>query len=766
MTNRLIELRATARGTIVLAAALYAATASAQTSTSSEARNDAAPTADSPMSGDIVVTALKRETRLQDTPLSISALSGQSLLNRGSSSINDIARFVPGLNITETNTGQSRLTIRGVQSAGESTVGLYLGETPVTGPNSATSDPSSITPDLNMFDVQRVEVLRGPQGTLYGSGSMSGTVKFIFNEPDSHHYSGAFDGSVASVDHGGTSYSSRGMVNIPLIDGIAGLRIVGYDEHRAGYVDDVVYHEKNINWSKSYGTRAILKITPTNRLTIQGMISLQHQYGSDTPYWYPSVGTYKTDNATRIPFPDTFHLYNVKADYDLGFAKATVSSSRYTFDATKYIDGTRTALYAAQQSSYCSAYFGITGSCNGVQKTGYSNYVTGQLPLAGYQPMRVGSWAHEARLSSAGNGWLDWTVGIFREVRKDSATSTTVAADPATGEIDYPLNYKFARTLAIDLKQTAVFGEVTIKPFQGLSITGGGRRYDYDKKSTAQVLMTSYINGSTAGPPTTKSDDASGWVTKANISYTPARGLLFYAERSEGFRPGGVNTTPGLPASLVPYSSDSLVDYEAGAKTSWLQGRLTFNVAAYQIDWSNMQISATIPSYTFITNVGKSRIRGVEAEMAAQPFRGLSISANLAYQDGRLRADQRSGTITAPGLKGDKIPYEPNLNGAFTAEYSWPLFSTFDGLIHGDYTYTGKSHSQFRPTNPYYEPMGNFSQVNFRLGVDNKDWGLYLYLNNAFNVVGRLYVTSGVFSEQQTLSNAPRTVGLELRRNF
>jgi len=761
MTDRLLELRrvlACSAATLVL---FSAGTAMAQ---------DASPEpgTDNEVYGstDIVVTALKRETRLQETPLAISAVTGDALQNQGSSSVADMVRQVPGLNITEGNTGQRRITIRGVQSAGESTVGLYLGDTPITGPNSATSDPSSITPDLNMFDVQRIEVLRGPQGTLYGSGSMSGTLKFVFNEPSTTEYSGAFDGSIADVKDGGTSFSTRGMVNAPLVDGLIGLRVVGYYEKRAGYIDNVVLKQTDINEARSYGARIMLRVTPTDNLTISGMATLQEQNADDSSYWYPQYGDYKVDNAHKIPFPNSFRLYNAKAEYDFGFATATATSSHYTWDATKYIDGTRSALNASNRGTYCSRYFGITGTCTTAQRTAYSNYILAQLPLSGYQPMDVSSWVHEVRLSSDGKGWLDWTVGAFRESRSDSAVSSTVEADPVTGVIKFPIVYNFSRTIAVDLKQTAFFGEVTLRPIRGLSITGGLRRYSYDKNSIAQVLTTSYINGSTAGPPTTKNDDASGWVSKLNISYEPMRDILIYATRSEGFRPGGINTTPGLPPELVPYTSDSLVNYEVGLKTSWFDRKLTLNLSAYQINWDDMQISASIPSFSFITNVGASRIRGVELEMNAQPIDGLSLSGNMAYQNGKLRADQRSGTIEAPGLKGDKLPYEPYFTAALGAEYSWSLVDDISGFARVDYSYTGRSYSEFRPTSIYYEKMGNFSNVNLRLGVENKDWGIFVFANNLFDTVGRIKVSSGVLSEQQTLSTPPRTIGLNVRRNF
>ncbi|MPT49271.1 MAG: TonB-dependent receptor [Sphingobium sp.] len=717
---------------------------------------------------EIIVTALKRETRLQDTPLSISAVGGETLLKQGASSATDMIRQVPGLNMTETNTSQRRISIRGVQSAGESTVGLYLGETPVSGPNSATSDPSSITPDLNLFDVARVEVLRGPQGTLYGSGSMSGTFKLIFNEPNSNEYAGAFDGSISDIKGGGMNYSTRGMVNIPLVEDVLGFRAVGFYDRRAGFVDNVVLNQKDVNSARSYGGRFMLQLTPATGVKINATAILQEQESHDSPMWFPAVGKYKTDAEHKQPFPNSFRLYSLNGEADLGFATLTASGSRYTWDGTKYIDGTRSARAAGDRYAYCSRYFNVTGACTDAQKQEYKDWVYSLLPLSGYQPMKVGAWVWEGRLSGTSGKWLDWTVGIFRESRSDSAVSSTVEADGVTGLVKFPIVYNFSRSIDVSLKQTAFFGEATVRPVEGLNITGGLRRYSYKKESTGQVLSTSYINASIAGPPLTTNADASGWVTKINVSYEPTRDIMVYAQRSEGFRPGGLNNTPGLPDDLIAYTSDSLTNYEMGIKTSWFDRKVTFNVSAYQIDWKNMQISAAIPNFNFITNVGASRIRGTEVEFAAYLVEGLSINGNMAFQRGKLRTDQINGVVTAAGKKGDRIPNEPSFTAAVGAEYGWAASDAVDAFVRMDYSYTGKSNSEFRPNSPIFEKMGNFSMVNARAGIEYADWNVSVFINNLFDKTGLIRVSSNTFSnlEQATISSTPRTVGLSVRRNF
>jgi outer membrane receptor protein involved in Fe transport len=715
---------------------------------------------------EVVVTALRRETNLQDTPLSVTSLSGESLEKMGASTIQDLVSSVPGLNLTEGNTGQRRISVRGVQSAGESTVGLYLGETPITGPNSATSDPSSITPDLNMFDVSRVEVLRGPQGTLFGSGSMSGTFRVVFNQAETDHYEGAIDLTGSSVKGGSEGYAARAMINAPLVENLLGARLVVYDEQRPGYVDNVRLRQTDINEARAYGGRLMLTFTPLETLKITGLATVQKQVADDTNGWLPGVGLYKNDNYHKQPFPNKFRLFNVAAEWDLGPVTLNAASSYYDWNAIKYIEGSLAALSARAAGSFCARYNGITGTCNPTQLQNYRNYIDSVFPLSGYQPMYVESKVQEVRLTSNSEGPLTWTVGVFYEDRMDKAVSSTVETDPVSGKVQTPIIYNFSRFIGVSLKQQALFGEVTYEPIEGLSVTAGARAYKYEKLSRSQVLITSFINSSVAGPLSTYDSSSDGWVGRLNVSYDVTPDIMVYGQVSEGFRPGGINNTPGLTPDLIPYSSDSLTNYEMGAKTSWFDRRLTLNVSAYELRWKNMQISASIPNYSFIANVGASTIRGLEVELAARPFAGLSLNGSLGFVDGKLDVDQTTGLIVAAGRKGDTIPNEPEFKAALSGEYVWPLSDSYEGLARFDYSYTGESISTFRPTSPFYETMGKFSQVNLRAGVQGQSWGAFVFVNNLFDVVGRVKVNSNTTYEQLTYSIAPRTLGVNLRRTF
>lgn len=761
ITKRLRTLLGCGAATSIL---FLAAQAHAQTTP--ETAPETGPEPEASQVDEIVVTALRRATNLQDTALSISALSGATLEKMGASTLQDIIAAVPGLNLTEGNTGQRRISVRGVQSAGESTVGLYLGETPITGPNSATSDPSSMTPDLNMFDVSRVEVLRGPQGTLFGSGSMSGTFRVVFNQANTDKYEGGLDLTANSIRGGSEGYSARGMVNVPVVEGLLGARLVLYDELRGGYVDNVRLGQEDVNEVRAYGGRLMLNFTPAENLKVTGLITLQNQDARDSNGWLPLVGEYQNDNYTKLSFPNEFRLYNLAAEWDLGPVTINGSTSYYTWDATKYIDGSLSALSVRAAGTYCARYNGITGSCNATQLANYRAYIDSVFPLSGYQPMQVESRVHELRATSNPDGPLTWTVGAFYEDRSDSAVSSTVEADPISGEVYLPIVYNFSRSIAVDLTQKALYGEATWEVFDGLRVTAGVRAYEYEKTSTSQVLSTSYINASVAGPATTYDSSASGQVFKLNVSYDVTPDIMVYGQYSEGFRPGGINNTPGLTADLIPYSSDSLENYEIGAKTAWFDNRLTLNLSAYEIKWSNMQISASIPNFSFIANVGASTIKGLEIEATARPMTGLNLTGSLGFVDGKLDVDQTTGLIVAAGKAGDTIPNEPDFKASFAADYTWPIATAFDGMVRVDYAYMGQAISTFRPTSPYYETMGEFSNVNLRGGIEGDGWGAYLFVNNLLDEVGKVKVTSSNTEEQRTYSIPPRTIGVNLRRRF
>ena len=247
--------------------------------------------------------------------------------------------------------------------------------------------------------------------------------------------------------------------------------------------------------------------------------------------------------------------------------------------------------------------------------------------------------------------------------------------------------------------------------------------------------------------------------------------VMVYALAAKGFRPGGANNVPGLASALLAYGPDSLWNYEAGVKSQWFDRRLTLNAAAYQIDWSNMQISATSANgaFSYLTNAGTAKIKGLEIEATARPVTGLTLNATAAFVDAKLTQDQANSTILitgSTGLSGDKFPNVADFSGSASAEYTWPLKGELNGLVRADYAYVGESASQFRPTYVYYEKQGDYGYANLRAGVEGPDWGSYLFVNNITNEVGLMSVTSALNNPKQAVSINPRTAGFSVRKRF
>ena len=750
----------------VAGVALLLATSAHAQDTASQPAADPQPAS---MPGDIVVTALHRASTVQTTPLSIAALSGDTLAKTGATQLADYFRQVPNLNVTSAQGGSSRISIRGVNAAGEATVGLYYDETPVTGPSGTTQDSGGVAADMNLFDVERVEVLRGPQGTLYGASSMAGTLRIIFNKPNTKKYEAATEEQVSSTAHGGMGYFFKGMVNAPIITDKLAVRVVGYYEKRPGWIDNVLFGTKDINDSSNWGVRGLIGYTPDDKTTITGTVTYQKSTASNQQGWYPSVGLYQTNSPTQLPFDSKMQLYNLKGDRGLGFATLTATASYYKYSFLRAFDFTPSTRAYANSTAACPTYYSQTTACTSAQFSAYQANGLAQLPAIGYQPAYVRSQNYEVRLASDKYmpEWLQWTVGAYYEKRHDHIDSQTVSANPATGAVYMPLRYFSYRYVETDSRQVAGFGEVSVKPLAGLTITGGARYYDYQKTTSGQSYLGSVYTGSIAAPYTAVQASANGWLEKVNVSYKITPRVMVYSSASKGFRPGGANNIPVLPSNLLAYKADSLWNYEIGLKSGWFDNRLVVNGAIFDVEWSNMQTAARTADglYSFLTNAGKARIRGGEIDITAKPMRGVTLTGAAGYSDAHLTQDQSNANVlvtSSTGKAGDLIPNTPAWTASSSATYDWAINSSLNGMIRADFAYTGAMQSTFRTTDPYYTTYGNYATVNLRAGVEKDRWGVYIFCQNVGDKVGNVGVSNGYGYTGLTYSIQPRTVGVNL----
>ncbi|GAO38912.1 putative TonB-dependent receptor [Sphingomonas changbaiensis NBRC 104936] len=726
-------------------------------------------------SGEIVVTALKRDTRLQDTPIAISAVGGDSLQRGGTTSFTDLTRNAPSLRVVDGGPGNRRVILRGVTAAGEPTVGVYYDESPVSGSVGTTSDAAGSTPDFRLFDVERAEVLRGPQGTLYGSGSMGGTVRIIYEKPKADRLEAAMAGSLSAVQSGGVGGSVDAMINVPIVEDVVALRVVGDYNQFAGYVDNSYYHRNNINDGNSYGGRALLRITPTDALTVD-FAAYYEKVATNSPRWIAETGQrYVTDGRSESGNYDKNQIYSGTLNYDFGPVALTAVSTYFRRDRTVVSDVSDT-FNGRDNAAGCKRYhLANARACSPTELADYLDETNRILFSSLYQPQFVKNWTNELRLSSTGNGPFNWTVGVFSEDRKTEVRSTLLTADPRSGLLQpfVDENIFYDRTINDHLKQKAAFAELSYKFFDKLTLTAGARYYDFDKTVGGRVDkgQEHYVSKVTPFQEAESKED--GFVYKFNASYEINPDYMVYVQASQGFRPGGVNQVIGLPAALAAYSSDSLWNYEVGVKTHPLAG-VYFNLTGYRIDWDNLQVSGrtsgTGSVFGLISNAGAARIEGVEAELSATPLAGFSLSANLGYTNARLSEDQVSEVVVATGRKGDRLAFVPRWNASGSAEYTWGISDTLDGIIRADAAYVGSSYSTLSQLDVYRRKVDAYELVNARIGLQAADsgWNAFLFVNNVFNAaaVNSRSSSSNTGGKTTVFSAPPRTFGISLLKRF
>lgn len=771
-------LLSTRSGLAVLALVAVPYPALAQTEAEQAPSNAATATPDD-QSGDIVVTALRRQSTVQTTPIAISALGEGQLAKLGATTVADIIRQVPGLQLTESDSGRTRVSIRGVQAAGESTVGLYYGETPLTGPSGTNSDPAGNTPNLNLFDVERVEVLRGPQGTLYGSGSMGGTLRVLFNQPDARKYEGTVEAQATTTQNGGLGYFVKGALNVPIITDTLALRVVGYRERQGGYVDYTLLDRKNTNRATLEGGRVMLGFTPSSAVSITATALLQNQDIDGTAQYNSVLGPFRTDFQIFQPWHDKLQLYNGVGRFDLGFATLTTSASWYRWDVESTNDNNAAFASVVSGARWCPLYTRValgvpTTTCTPAQRTAYQAYARSKAPFGAYQPRYVRNFIQEARLGSNGKGPFTYTVGLFHEDRFDRVDTLPFAGDPVTGGQRDPVDNLGGRNILTSVKQTAFFSEVGYRVLSPLTLTVGLRHFDYTKVVGGEYLGYNFTNGQEPRPYEETKANAKGWVKKFNAELRVTRDVLFYANAAQGFRPGGANNIPNLPSQYLVYRPDSLWNYELGAKTSWFDRRATLNVAVYRTDWDEVQTSVSTlqqggGNFNFIYNLAGVRVEGIEAEASVRPIRHLSINGSANYNNARLTSDQvdSTGFINAPGRSGDTLAYIPKTTASAGIEYTPPLSDRLTGLARFDWTYTGRMNTELRTTNAFYREIGNFSIFNARIGFDTTDgFALSVFANNLFNTYGLNRVASATGVSDYYVSSRPRTIGVNGRKSF
>ena len=695
---------------------------------------------------EVLVTATKRPERSTDVPMSMVVLGGPQLTQSQANTLQDIAYRVPGLQLISDSPVDNQLIIRGISigaGALNTSVATYVDEVPYTseGPFASSSE---LAPNLDTYDLARVEVLRGPQGTVYGANALGGLLKYVTNAPDLTGFSASFLTGVSSVEHGGVGYEEHGMVNLPLTDTLA-LRIVANDNRFPGYIDDPSRNQTQINSVDRYGGRVSLLWQADPSLAVKLTAQYQYLQANDTGdvdvypgSLQPIFGDLKQEKVIAQPQSVKNEIYNATVNWNLDFASLT-SSTSYT-----KADPTITQDFTWAYGSYVSSLLGGN----------YGDALTEKEP--------VHSFTQEVRLAWQKNATWDWMVGAYFTDESAQEIEATPPIDLSTGQILYNLQSSLGvYDIASTYRELAVFGDVNYHITSALEVGLGGR-YSRERQTYTQIN-----NGLITGTDdfATRSDQgAFTYSADAKYKFDPA--LLVYTRIATGFVPGGPNDV--LPGSPLPetFKSSRTTNYEVGIKGATLDGRWSYDFDVFDVEWSDIQLIAAFDGLYGATNGGTARSRGAEGGLAYELAHGLQLSANLAYTDARLT---QNTPASVNGFAGDRLPESPFFSSTLGASYEYPLSSTVVGLAGADWHYTGDRLSEFVLGAPR-QTIPGYSMIDLRAGVRVKAYEITLYVKNA----GDSRAISELLSEATTTGvNAfsasvitPRTIGLTISGKY
>lgn len=745
---------------------------------------------------EVIVTATKRSANMQDLPQSIQAFTTEDIERRGFLGIDDYSKQIPGIAFSRREPGGTSIIFRGVATSGfqfgtNASSSVYLDEQPIT--------TAGRNPDPRLIDIARVEALSGPQGTLFGDASQSGTLRIITNKPDATEFSGWIDASVHSVDEGDTGYEVSAMVNIPISENVA-IRLTGFTNEDAGYIDNILASsqggtfdnasvvEDDINSSEMSGGRIGLraKLSEDWTLDVMGIFQDKETNG------YGDVNTRLGDLEQSRYNPETleedWYQLGLTLEGSTGWGDATLALSYFERDFT----------YNADNSDY---FFDIAYVSNSFPN--YSFYDFGDTNATAVNESEVERWSMEARLATPSDSDSKWAglVGAFYS----KTTSDTFFHSDQDGLTDTPGgryiqygayfftgvrpgpsdNFWFGQYDS-ELEQTAIFGELSYDITENLSITAGGRWYEV--KDDRFIWQGQLLQGaepvSSDFTLTFDSADAKddGFVPKVNITYSIDDDKLIYATYSEGFRRGGVNVLRAASIINSVYDSDILTSYEIGAKTTWADGAVRFNITAYHMIWDDIQVQASDPQDGVfalgVVNAPQAEIDGIEMDFAWAVTQGLTIDGSYGWLDPEisegddiLEDECQNGTLceSLPLEPGTRLPISPKWKASLGLDYQFQTeilgglpylrldWSHVDESVNG---LTGLSSSEIKTQDAA-------DTTDLKVGLDADGWSAVFYVNNLTDERAELFINNRWGANAERLSiNRPRTYGVSFRKTF
>ena len=738
---------------------------------------------------EIVVTATKRETSLQDTAMAISALGAETIEKRNLVGLGDYLPTIPGVNIQDRGAGQNSIVIRGISSNlqdGAAGAGVYYGKTPLANLRNATGLGSSSAGDLKLVDMARVEVLRGPQGTLYGASSLSGTVRSIPNSPNLEQIEGKLSTRLSQTGgEGGSNHMVEGVISIPLLEDVLAVRAVAYQFENSGYIKNVAASEPlstitegvanggaardrgDVGSDEYTGFRITTLWKPIDELNVTLMYVQQDIEQDGMPEANFDLGD---DKQVRLGVgPEGLNdesanadidITNLVVEYDLGWATVSSSSSWLNYEARSQLDFSHLTRFFAEETA---------------------------VPFFSDGQNDSESFVEELNIVSRLDGPLQFTLGYYYEDKETDGS----AAWLWSGDSELTPSYgpeALHSSSATTLKQQSFFGEVYYELTDTLELTLGVRNFDYDSAVTKNLFSR---NGAPPAAGGTPKKNEKGDSYKANVSWRPDDGTLVYAQWSEGFRQGAPalfrdscdarnNATgePGrdglfddsvggngrFPVPAGGRDSDLVDNYELGLKMDLLDKRMSVSAIVYQMDWTGIPVGFVLPSCNqFVTlNAGESKAEGVEVELNGQLTQHLLLNISTSYSETTLEKDS-SGV----GLKGDNLPGSPDFQFSAGLEYDFDVAGN-DAFARIDYAYVSEYFNRTTVL-PDDRPAGDFAQLHLKAGVNFDQVSLDVFVQNltdADDVTWVEELNNSASGVNRFYRLRPRTIGMNVSYNF
>jgi iron complex outermembrane recepter protein len=757
-----------------------------------------------PQLPEIVVTAQKRSSTADKTPISMSAVSGEDLQERGIASFSDLAAATPGVSMKTNGPGQTEFEMRGMTSGGGNspTVGFYLDDVPLTSPAAAQNGKVVIDPSL--YDLNRVEVLRGPQGTLYGAGSMGGTVKLVTHAPEFSAFQASAQAIVSATEGGGLNGTVNAMINAPLLRNELALRIVATDAYTSGWIDRIVAanfpqpggggitrgnvlaspvleDHKGSNAERLRGGRIALTWKPTERLTITPSVFYQ-RIGQDGPSVYdgdPGTLAHYQPFSIPEPYSDSVTVNTVTVGYRLDALELSSTTAYWHRLSRQTQDGSENFQNPLDGFNFPTAP-GPGVAC--VQPSPFYG-PCGTGPVSGIEVDPSQQLSEEIRAVSLGEGPLQWVGGFFFSDFKSDWQLYTNVTNPAA--FSQSITNVWTLDQPTKIRQSALFGEASYAFADRWKATGGLRWYTYQNDLGMSFSGFGAPSDSNVPILTHVVQSNSGINPKFNVSYEPDRDTLWYATAARGFRPGGGNqplpvNSPSVGACIqaglqalgyahgapMSYAADSLWSFELGEKAKLLDGRLRLNTGVYFENWKDIQLEELPCNYPMNDNANSAHIYGGELELRALLTRELTIAASAGYSHAQLAQ-------SAHGFNaGDRLPDVPQWTADVNITWRRPCNDRVEMVARLENVYTGSRVDLAFPGGfpDTQSPLAGYDLTHARLGLSSDTWSANLFVSNLFdrkaaleNVV-ELTLANAAYNRIAT--NQPRTIGLDLSYRF